>query len=75
MPLFFLNVYNGFKFCLSSLEAVRIRVPIQNFKVFPLFTVASSRKTFPSAICVSTANTKVTDMFYKHLVTLNHILK
>jgi hypothetical protein len=47
------------------------------FQKFPLFTVGSSRENCPSARCASATDTvcKDTDIFSKHLVIFNHILK
>jgi hypothetical protein len=50
------HVYDGFKYCPSSLENIVIRVPTQNFRDFPLFTVGSSHKSCPSARCASAKN-------------------
>jgi hypothetical protein len=80
MPLrcdFLVNVYNDFKFCLSLLETVGIRVPIQNVWHFPRFTTVFSHKCCSSAVHVSAVNTicKDTYIFRKQAVTLNYILK
>lgn len=71
------NVYNSLKFCPSLLETVGFHTPTWNFRGFPLFIVHSSHKTCPSGRCASASNTiyKDIDMFNKHLVTLNQILK
>jgi hypothetical protein len=75
--LFLLNVYNGFKFCPSFLETLGFRVHTRYFRDFPFFAIGSSRKNCPSARCASAANVvcKYIDIFIKHLVALNHILK
>jgi hypothetical protein len=74
---FLVNAYNGFECCPSLLETVSIRVPIRNFRDFPLFTVVSSHKSCPYARCTSAANTvcKYIDVFRKLLITVYHILK
>jgi hypothetical protein len=74
---FRVNIYNGFKCYPSWLETVGTHIPIRNFTHFSLFAVGSSRRTCPSARCASAANTvcKDTDIFSKHLVTFNDILK
>jgi hypothetical protein len=48
MHFFPVSVYNGFKFCPSSLETVGIRMHTENFRDFPFFIVGSSCKTCPS---------------------------
>jgi hypothetical protein len=37
--LFLVNVYSDLKFCPSLIETDGIRIPIQNFRHLPLFTV------------------------------------
>jgi hypothetical protein len=69
--------YNGFKFCPSFLETAGICVPTRNVRDFPLFTLGFYRKICPSARCASATNIvcKDIDIFGKHSVALNHILK
>jgi hypothetical protein len=74
--LFVVNVYNGYKFYPSLLEAVGIRASSQNFRDFSLFTVGSSRKNGPSARCALAENTvcKDVEIFRNHLIMLKDVL-
>jgi hypothetical protein len=54
--LFFLNVYNGSKFCPTLLETVGLRVPNRNCRYFKSFHVDLNRRNCPSTRCASMAN-------------------
>jgi hypothetical protein len=51
---------------LSYSKRLPFRVPSRDFRDFSLFTVASSRKTCPSARCASAANTVYEDNDIAH---------
>jgi hypothetical protein len=69
-PMF--QVYLGFKFCPSVLEAVGLLVPT----VFSMFTSASSIKNCPCARCTSAVNAVCRDsyLFNTKIVSVSHIL-
>jgi hypothetical protein len=72
----FINIYNGFKCCLSLLETLSICVAIKNFHDFSFFPINSSHKVYPSARYASATNAvfKDTYIFSKQIVSLNYIL-
>jgi hypothetical protein len=60
--LFHVQVYLGYKFCLSLLETVGLRVPARYIREFSLFNVCSSNKNCPSARFVSDADVVCRDV-------------
>jgi hypothetical protein len=73
--LFLTPVYFGFKFCLSVLEIVGLRVPARYIRDFALFSVCFACKICPSAGCASAANfvCKDVDVFGARNILLNHL--
>jgi hypothetical protein len=73
--LFFISVYSGLKCCPSLLDTTGIRVSSRNVRTSSLFTATC--KNSPTARCVTAANRvcKATDIFSKHIASLNQILR
>ena len=50
---FLINIFNGSKYCPTSLKTVYLRVPHSNFNDFSLFNVNAKSYNCPSTRCVS----------------------
>jgi hypothetical protein len=74
--LFLTQVYRRFIHCSSSLEIVDLQVPVRHIRDFPMFSVSSASKNWPSARCASAANVvcRDIDVFGQKPLMLRHIL-